>query len=191
MLRHTALKSGKVQEASPCERFEDFGITAFRWDLFDGWSPEHLKGDGLCMEIPWRRGFDVFEKRAGAKEEEGRNHRNFVKKVMQMLSEWKHPAVLFHGKEILNEVSGHDARFESTLYGGDCMVSVYNCRTMPEFKTDLEINQWLTDKSRVLVNPVCGYGRTARLAKEAGKRSIVSDYNASCIGYIRDNWGQW
>lgn len=189
--RHTALKSGAVMDSSPCDRFEENGITAFRWDVFAGWSPEHLKGDALFMEIPWRRGFQVFEERAGFKKQEDRTHRAFVEKVMEMLSGWDSTAVLFHGKEIHKLISGQDSQFESTLFGGQTLVSVFNCKDMPEFKSDWEIYDWVADRSEVLVNPVCGYGRTARIAKNKGKRAVVSDYNSTCIGYIRDHWSSW
>ncbi len=36
-----------------------------------------------------------------------------------------------------------------------------------------------------------GYGRAGRIFYEAGKRFVMSDYNASCIGHIAKEWQMW
>lgn len=186
---HSALKKGKIAEAKPCHRAVLPGLTAFTWDIFHGWTDEHLLGDGLYMDIPWRHGFKVFEERAGVSTRY-RTHIGMLEQVNRMLGEWDAPAVVTHGAQVAEFLTGASMRFDSTLNGDECLVSVWNADDAPGGSSE-EVLAWIADRSSTLVDPMCGYGRTGRYAKMRRKATILSDYNPTCIGYIAENWEAW
>ena len=186
---HSALKRGRLADSTPCHRLVLPGVTAFAWDIFDGWHDDHLHGDALYMDIPWRAGFKVFEDRAG-KEYGKRTHRDMLDQINRMLGDWDGIAVLTHGRDVADCLTGCEARFDSSLNGDPCLVSVWNASDSPGGPAE-EVLAWLADRATILVDPMCGYGRTGRYAKMRRKPAILSDFNATCIGYIRDAWETW
>ena len=178
---HTALAPEPFRlEPLDCAHFSDG--SAFQYDLMQG-SPSWLNEcDILYSELPWRKGFTEFERRAGYSD---RAYNDFLGAVRVAVNDFGGPAVMVTGAHALKRLDPDDY-FQVCLNGEWMLALTWKCRVKEGFDTT-RLLDWLARRYSVLGDFCCGYGATAKAARNAGKRFIVSDYNGSCIRYIFEN----
>lgn len=180
---HTALAPEPFR-LDPLDRavFDD-GL-AFQHDIFNGLPIEYYGCAALYSELPWRKGFDVFEGRAGVK---GRSYNDFLDAVRSAVRFLAVPTVIITGAHAVKRLQP-DRAVETRLNGEKMLALCWNIS--PPESEDCKDVLWLMANACASIGDFCcGYGRTARFAREAGARFVVSDYNGSCIRYVAETMG--
>lgn len=193
MIYHTALSGGSVISAESVARYELNGSVAMQHDLFDPLPKEFDACDVFYCEPPFPDGFTIFNDRAGVTD--GRTYEDFARRVGQIIGTIKVPMFLLAAKRTL--AYWPKPRFLYKLRhpaGGLLRCAVYN----PDADSrtpEIIVHEWseslifrLAERFGCVGDFACGYGQTARIFHEKGKRFIVSDYVGSCIGVIRDEF---
>lgn len=179
---HTALAPEPFR-LEPLDRvaFED-GV-AIQHDLFDGFLPsEFLNCRALYSELPWRKGFDVFEQRAGFG---GRSYNDFLDVVRSSVEFLSVPTVIITGIHAAKRLEP-DCMAKTTLNGEEMLAFGWNI-AVPKTGDCKELLKMLAYELDCIGDFCCGYGRTARIARDNGARFVVSDYNGSCIRHISES----
>ena len=177
---HTALNHSNLTDDLPVDRVEVGGNIALRYNIFDPIPKEYEKCDAMFCEPPWRHGFNVFNERVGFA---GPTWVDFMNRINTIISETKVPVVITAGKAALRYLEGYTAIYPTSLNGANAFLVAWNV-TIEDTSSAEAATQEICERFNVIGDWCCGYGRTAHYAKEAGKRFVVSDYNAQCIGYI-------
>jgi len=188
-LYHTALSGGVTYKGHQQHYFQKDGSTAFVCDLLsiDTLPLEFSRCDILYSELPFEAGFKIFESRVGHSGD--RSYKNLCIKIDVLLAKSATPAILICGKKTLKFLSSRVTERPSSINGGKAMLAFYG-----------EPFEWLNGSAESVVEQLairynclgdfmCGYGRTARVAIDHGKRFVLSDYNPYCIGYIEKELG--
>lgn len=180
-------------DAPPVQRWEGAGCLAFTHDLMT--SPqlpsEYLVCDALVADLPWQKGYETFNQRAGI--DDGRTYATFMARVAEIVESTTVPLWLVTGKHALPKLPRPDAALSMRLNEDDAVAFGY--RPGPEVDRSYgvapEFLHALAQSYDVAGDFCCGYGRTARVFLRAGKRAVVSDFNPRCIGYIAENAPSW
>lgn len=143
--------------------------------------------DIFYMEPPWIDGFKIFEDRANISHE--RTYEDLMLGVSKFVFLGK-PAVIITGKKGLKYLPKPDAEAGTILNGAAARVVMYGT-TVANVSNCMTILDELAGRYFRVGDPCCGFGRTAKAFKSAGKDFVVSDYNQECIGYIAQEWGGW
>jgi hypothetical protein len=186
MAFHSGLAKGKVEGATPVSRFVLGDSLAFQHDILDGYSSEFDPCDIIYAEAPWPAGAKVFDKRAGVGE---RRFSGLTKSLSEVITSLTTPIILITGGWGLTSLPKPDSMLKSRIptdgVGAleECYIFGYRTE-IPEFDRRTGLIPVLATKYDCLGDFFCGYGNVALEAHKQGKRFIVSDYNAECIGYI-------
>lgn len=196
---HSALN--KPIEAAPVNRaiFKD-GL-AFAHDIRNGLPSEYDICDVFYTDLPWRDGFAIFEARAGAVKASQQadvrsvsancalvaprpDYAAFLHDIRKILLHGTpKPTVLVTGRQSMPYLPMPGHIYPTKLNGADAVALSYSCR-LAHTQTATDILEELAQRFNVVGDFCCGYGRTANIFRNAGKRFVVSDFNPSCIGYI-------
>jgi len=154
-------------------------------DLLLGPLPvEFEQCDVFYTDLPWRAGFKTFEKRAG---KAGRVYQDFMRAVSLVVVQLRHkPIVLVAGKTEMRHLPACTMR-PTVLNGDDAVVALYGRLPKLDLTDSWSILDSLARHYQCVGDFCCGYGRAGRVFLRAGKRFVMSDYNAKCIGFI----GTW
>ena len=188
---HGAHKS--TVAASPVQRWEGAGCLAFVHDLMSAPTlpGEFLICDVLVTDLPWRIGYETFNRRAGVID--GRTYGTFMTRVSEIVESTSVPLYLITGKHALRHLPAPDCALFMRLNEDDALAIGY--RPGGEVERSYGVSQeFLAELARrydVAGDFCAGYGRTARFFLRAGKRAVMSDYNARCIGYIAEHAASW
>lgn len=179
---HSALKGFK-QYHKKCSYVNTKNITAFVFDIENDKVPnEFFTADFIYLDLPYRKGYDVFNKRA---EKRGKGYSYLMFKILKILNELNKSFYLIGEKNIsqLRVFLKHDVYY-----------SIHKCKTyLYSNDSDIKVNStsellnYLFEKYNVGLDFMCGYGNTGKIAIEKNKRAILTDYNEKCIGYIYEN----
>lgn len=180
MKYHTALKP--EHEAAPCQTVVVDDCLAFCHDIFAGLPDEYRFAEVIYTEIPWLDGFDTFEGRVGAK---GRDYASFLVALGNIIMESDLPMVIVAGKKARKYLPEPVEAYSTKLNGAPAAAYCYRIG-LSNYASDMAILDELTKRFNVGGDFCCGYGRTAKAFRDAGKKFIVSDYNPTCIGHIRE-----
>jgi hypothetical protein len=181
---HTALNDAEPHHKQ-VDRAEFRDGVALRYDLFEGYiPPDLLSCDVFYSDLPWRSGFEKFEVRAGC---EGRNYNDFLDMVQMHIKHMGKPAVMITDKHAITRLCP-DRVYPTKLNGDAAVAACWNIE-LGDCTNERTILAELARRYDVAGDFCCGHGRTAWFFRDAGKRFVVSDYNASCIGYIADKMG--
>ena len=183
---HTALKRGALANAEPCQRVTVGNSIAFQHDIMDAWPDEYAAADVLYSEIPWRAGFPVFERRAGV--ENPPTYQEFLQRINEIIATVDVPVVITGGQSMLTTLTKPDHVYDTRLEGNRCLLFAYGV-PLRETETTTSAIAGLAGRFNTIGDFACGYGQTAIGAAAANKSFVVSDNNASCIGYIADHFG--
>ncbi len=191
---HSALHT--PQNVSPTQRFEIGDSVALVHDLHDVRLPKEYEFcDVIYGEMPWRAGYDEFNKRAGVRE--SRAYSDLLKSVANMVVRQTIPTIVVTGKHALRyfpepiRVMDIELSGATKLKGVAAYALVYGADLDVEWSTTLDAVLDLASKYNRGGDYCCGYGRTARAFLEAGKSFTVSDHNPHCVGYIAAHAHEW
>lgn len=178
---------------------QGIGVSARVLDIMDdtpeailSTNPGYASCDVLVTDLPWQRGFEVFNERAGI--DDGRNYAGFMRAVRGLVETATVPTWLITGLHALRHLPKPDLVLPMRLNDDEAVAIGY--RPGPEaFSGDYPIAQeflhTLAEHYECAGDFCCGYGRTGRFFARAGKRAVLSDFNPRCIGYIADHADQW
>lgn len=175
---HSALTTPLVHK--PAQRVEGHGCAAFVHDIITTPLPaDYDTCDIFYAEIPWRAGFSEFESRAGT----AHDYAEFMQAVNKVVTRFDR-GILICGRTELSYLQP-DKVMEARINGAKAVAAIYG---------DIDItavNTWdiLAECAKAydcIGDFVCGYGRAGWVFYRHGKRFIMSDHNAQCIGYIAD-----
>ena len=145
--------------------------------------PDHFKkADFIYADLPYKNGYETFNKRAN---KSGKGYSYFVQKVLNVTKEIGKPFYLI-GEKHISEYKGLN-KCEIYYTPHKCTTYCYSNMEMPNVKTTNELLDYLFKKNSIGLDFLCGYGTTGRFAIKHNKFAILADYNPKCIGYIYEN----
>jgi hypothetical protein len=179
--------------APAVQRWEGGGCVAFVHDLMS--SPalpgEYVDCDVLVADLPWQVGFETFNQRAGLTD--GRSYASFMARVSEIVEATTVPVYLVTGKHALPKLPTPDVALPMRLNEDEAVA--YGYRPGGEADGGYGVTQEflyaLAQRYAVAGDFCCGYGRTGRFFLRSGKRAVLSDFNAQCIGYIAEHADAW
>lgn len=176
------------------DRWTDGRVVAFTHDILtapDALTDDYGPCDVLVSDLPWQRGFDVFNQRADISD--GRTYDQFMRRVAEIVEQATVPTYLITGRHALRHLP-EPATVLPMYLNEDAAVAI-GYRPGPEdedrYGTAPEFLVELTRHYRTAGDFCCGYGRTARVFLRANRHAVVSDVNPQCIGYIAETAPQW
>ena len=190
---HSALKP-PVTDAPAVDRWEGLNVLAFVHDLMTAPTlpAEYAKVEVLVADLPWQTGFKKFNERAGITET-GRTYAAFMRRVREIVESTGVPTYLITGRHALPKLPTPDVILPMVLNQDEAVAIGYRPGSETDFEYGVaqEFLLALATRYRVAGDFCCGYGRTARTFLRQGKRAVVSDFNASCVGYISQHATEW
>lgn len=174
----------------PLERFDASNGTAVVHDLLAGPLPvEYGDCDVIYTEPSWRRGFDIFNTRAGAGD--GRTYADYCRAVVSVL-DLGLPSVLVWGAHAKPYLPARRTEVPIRLNEHEAIAFLFNGASLnAKPSTIRDIVSDLAKRYRHVGDPNCGYGLSARAFTEERKRFTASDLNPRCIGYIASHHETW
>lgn len=189
---HTSLKP-PLTGIEPCTRWkESESFAAFVWDIMAGpLPPRYSKCDVLYADLPWQDGFDEFNRRAGVNG--GRTYRGFMAAVSAVVEAQRYrPVYLVTGRHALKYLPDPDQTFSLRLDETPSLAIAYNVKHVGRsFGVADELLRYLARQHERVGDFCCGYGRSGRIFRRAGRAFTLSDVNAECIGYIAAHAAEW
>lgn len=187
---HTARGGTKhsIQGATPVERWAGLPGVAFVHDAADPFPADYLQADVLYAEPAWRPGYDFFHERAGIKP---KLHWNaWMATLDANIRALGKPAVMACGKQAWKHINP-DRLQEMDLRTGEGWMAIYGDVGEIEAFRDEAIIAELAGRFDCVGDFACGYGRTGRIFRRHGKRFVMSDISAECIGFIAGEADRW
>lgn len=182
MKYHTAIGNKLNEQFEEIERFENEKIIAFAHDVTSKDIPvEYLNCDVLYTEIAWRLGIEKFNQRARIKN----TFEEYCKGVVKFILTLEKPTVIIAGVNDRRWLPNTQYYFTTYLNKGKCVAYIYNFNIKSEHRTTEEILEELSNTFDYLGDFCCGYGNSSIPFIKKGKKAVMSDYNKSCIGYIK------
>lgn len=180
MAYHSGLKGWDVQDSAPLDKYQIGDSIAFRHDIMDEYPEIYKECDFIYGEPPWIAGAKIFDERAGIS---GRKFTDLTQRISDLIESLTIPIVLTTGAWGLKMLPKADYAIDANIKTsaiGKCHILYYRTEALD---SENLISQ-VVAKGNVIGDWFCGYGNLAIEAHKQGKRFIVSDYNAECIGYI-------
>lgn len=189
---HSAHKPALL-DAPALDRWEGAGCVAFVHDILTSPAlPDEYAGcDVLVTDLPWQKGYDTFNERAGVND--GRTYTAFMTRVSELVESATVPTYLITGKHALPKLPAPTVTLPMMLNEDEAIAIGY--RPGPEadgkYGVAPEFLHALAQRYDLAGDFCAGYGRTARMFLRNGKRAVVSDFNPQCIGYIAGQADGW
>lgn len=193
---HSANRAPLRPTPAPVSGCSSRSGVAFVHDVMAGELPDaYLACDVLYADLPWKSGFDEFNRRASI--DDGRTYTDFLIAVDDQVREMGRPAVLTTGKHAIG-VLQPDATAPvalswlnmqagtAALYGIDLPGNADGSIT-----TTHSLLHSLARRYGCVGDFCCGYGLTGRVFAAARKRYVLSDHNPACIGLIASSAAAW
>tara|TARA_Y100000310_G_scaffold140706_1_gene140121 strand:- start:2547 stop:2999 length:453 start_codon:yes stop_codon:yes gene_type:complete len=143
-----------------------------------------MECDVIFADMPWRPGYDEFNRRAGS----SLGHPpwpEFVQNVSRLVANIEAPVVLLWGKHAERYMLPSEWQRPVESNGRPAILHGWR---LDRFGADgmdrLDIVRLLAHRYDCLGDFCCGYGETGYIATQLGKRFVMSDFNALCIGHI-------
>jgi hypothetical protein len=180
---HSALKNHNQRPTGP-NPWAGHGL-AFEWDLY-GQSQlptQYADADVLFSVLPWPNGWSVFEERAEATGG-NRTYTGFMQSVVTLAESSAMPCYFLTAKRSLSLLPRTWRRGKIRLFGE--VVDLVGSGP-PITVEPLDVSLFLKALARqynCVGDFCCGFGQTARIFAECGKRYVASDYNAECVAYV-------
>lgn len=191
---HSALHP--EQSRWTCDRFEHKGSIAFVHDVVvsRGRLPrEYAPCDVIYTEMAWRPGYARFLDRAQAP---ASTFAQYLTSLNTVVSGLTIPVCVVTGKSLVRyfpqPTQRLDIFFPDTLHKkGQCVALVYRMTITHAVRETLDVLTEIAGRFNCVGDPCCGYGNTGRAFAEAGRRFVLSDFNARCIGWIAQHASLW
>lgn len=181
---HSALWDESAAE--PCERVELRGGLAFRHDIYLGLPEEFARCDVLYSEPPWPAGVEVFDRRAGVA---GGDYRRLMEAIGAVITGTNIPTFLITGDRGRKLLPMALQEHRIILNGAAAWCMVYRKRLHDWPESTEALLERLAAEFGCVGDFCCGYGTAGRVFRAAGKRFVLADYNARCIGHIAAHLG--
>lgn len=176
------------------KRFEINGSVAFVYDIENGKLPkEYDECDVFYTEIPWDKGYEVFNKRADKK---GGSYSKFVASLTNIIQSvtYDKPLVIVAGKHLYSHIpvpSGVAYGVEFNGYPSMAYFYGIDIRDNIKVGSNEKIIEALSNEFNRVGDFCCGYGNVGKSFYKKGKSFVMSDINPRCIGYIKENIKKW
>lgn len=160
---------------------------AFQWDILNGFPPEFDKCDVFYAEPPWRAGFDKFNERAGVT---GRTYAGLVEAMNQAIEKAGKPSFIVSGLHARKLYRGYTGLMPITLRDAPVLLYSWNydMPVFPEVPSSVRFLEYLAKRFECVGDWCCGYGGTGEVMRLSGKKSVLCDYNAACIGKVMERF---
>lgn len=147
--------------------------------------------DALYVEIPWSRGFSVFNKRAAVKDK--RTYPQFLERVDRLARWAERPTLIVGSAAACKQLSGRTYPISLTRPGVPAVASAVTSYwdKAPLERTTEKLIARLTREWSTVGDFCCGYGTTVRAAIRGGSNYVASDYNTEAIGCVCANAPRW
>jgi hypothetical protein len=186
---HTALSNGNEGQYPAVARCTFDHGEAFQFDFAKhGFPPEFSKCDVLYGEPPWPAGYALFNDRAGVKT--SMSYRDFCLNMETFILASGLPAFIVCGKIALKHYSRRSSLGTVNLRGADVPLVAYNYSlpSFPSIPSNETFLRYLAKRFECVGDWCCGYGFTGHVFAQEGKRSVLCDYNAKCIGGVMERF---
>lgn len=180
------------------EGWDAVGLFARVLDVMD-YDPEVVLGsdvgfdrcDVLVADLPWQRGYEVFNQRAGV--DDGRDYAGFMRCVSALVEAATVPTWLVTGAHAARFLPDADVQIPMMLNEDRAIAYGYRpgMETAARNGEAREFLRTLAETYDCAGDFCAGYGRTGRIFLRAGKRAVLSDVNPQCIGYIAEHAPDW
>lgn len=146
--------------------------------------------DLLYTDIPWRAGYEKFNKWAGI---EGSGYKNFIRAVSEIIIQNKDKAiVIVCGKPELKMLPIPDKVIPVDLNKFPSQGVLYGIKWLDKVTSTEQLLEMLAhSRFKKIGDFCCGYGSAGRHFAQAGKDFVMSDINPRCIGYIKEELPNW
>lgn len=180
---HTALKPD-VTVRPELVHWQRDGNMAFVHDVNHG-IPEVMKAcDVIYSELPWADGYMEFLRRAGCATGIALPYEKWLFRLSVSLARFGKPFVMVAGLSAVRHMAC-EWFMPVQLNGSLSMAFGAGIEPPPPGKlTATDMLLWTVAGARIIGDPCCGFGRTARVAYDEGKKFICSDINLRCIGTL-------
>lgn len=190
---YSALKGSATPDGCPkLSRYEGKYGVAFPYDISVGVIPQEMEeADVLYSDLPWVGGYKKFLERAGV--EGAPKYQTFLYAVRWAIEMAGKPAVMVTGKHAIQYLCPESGR-DIKLNGRDAVALLWGfgpeqqrrVEQEEEIVTAYDLLVWLAERFYCVGDFCCGNGRAGEVFAWFGKRYVMSDINARCIGYISD-----
>ena len=162
---------------------------AFQADLNEGIPAAMHTCDVWYGEPPWQAGYEKFAKLAD-RPEQVKPFAAFMRDLSEQISAARQPTFLVTGRHALRHLTP-DHVAPLILNGDQAVVAIWRGEpwTQPIDAMDLLVR--LASEYETIGDFACGLGRAGRVFAAAGKRFVLSDLNARCVGYIARHAAEW
>lgn len=189
---HSALSKGKLEVATPLPsgvvHFDHRENSIQVWDVNNGEIPdEYRECDLIYCEPAFPAGLSKFDARAGVATP---SYGEYASNFGRIISDLSKPTVMFIPKDALKFTPPPDFTTMAVLNDNPTMVAFWN-GAFALGGTNHELIRDLALRYDCVGDFCCGYGTTGRLVIEAGKRCVLSDYNAECCGFVVEHMEHW
>lgn len=182
-----------IVDAPAIDRWEGERCVAFVHDILaaDTLPADYNVCDVLVTDLPWQRGYETFNDRAGVVDD--RTYATFMQRVAELVEATTIPAYLITGKHALPKLPGPDITLPMMLNEWEAVAISYRPGTEVDGRYGVapEFLHALAQRYETAGDFCAGYGRTARFFLRSGKRAVLSDFNPHCVGYIAENAPGW
>lgn len=183
---HTALKRGTEWNGEPATHFAKDGNYAFQYDASKkDVLAAFTKADVFYCDAAWPHGLKQFNVRAGIE----CNIDAYYESLIVIANELNIATAITAAKRMQKFAINYRVE-EIKLNGDKAYLYTKNISRRLARMTATDILHYLADEYNVALDISCGYGRTADIFSQHNKNWIMCDYNAKCIGYIKQKYGE-
>lgn len=180
-------------EAPPLDRWTGERCVAFVHDILSVATlpPDFNVCDVLITDLPWQRGYETFNERAGVTDD--RTYATFMQRVAELVEAATVPTYLITGRHALPKLPAPDLVLPMMLNEWEAVAICYR----PDAEADgrygvaPEFLHALSKRYAIAGDFCAGYGRTGRFFLRSGRAAVLSDFNPHCIGYIAEHAPAW
>ena len=161
--------------------FTDNGNIVFVNDItknIDIYKWPHI--DIIYSEPAWKLGYEKYRKRANA---EMSTYEEYLASIKNLIKTLQKPTILVTGKHALKTLEP-DGYINIKLNGGEALAMFWSIGMMSIVNTTEELIHELAQQYKCVLDFSAGYGNTAMIFKQHGKKFVCSDVNGKCVYVI-------
>lgn len=187
---HTALKPDEAAKERPkLYHWQGGGNLAMAHDINFGLPDIMSVCDVLYSELPWKDGYLEFLRRAEQPVGIALSYEKWLYRLSVSLARFGKPFVMVAGHAAVRHLAC-EWLMPVDLNGSVAMaMGAGLAPPSPGRLTATDMLLWTIADARIVGDPCCGFGRTARVAVEEGKHFVCTDINPRCIGTIAREFG--
>lgn len=179
---HTALRQSVPEvPVEPMERAEFANGVIFRHDISKGLPLEFKACDVFYGDPPWEAGYKIFNERAGLAPTE--DYGAFARRLHCIGKSVTAPLVYVVGQRAAKMYFDPDSSVAIDMHAHSSRaVAIAYRMILPTLRTAEELLTFLAGRYQCVGDFMAGYGRSGRIFATLGKKFVLSDANAECVG---------